>query len=674
MRSKILLSGIGALLLAATGTVLLTGQRLARLAERLHADAAHEKLDVLVFQLLQSERDAEQRGLQGPRPDGRDEVLEALAATTAGGTGKLIVLDAAGKLILPAEADAGPELRRRAEVVVELTAGEARGSVSLCTAGDARWCYWTRYQPNGWNLALLVPHANVYAAVHRFRFEFGLLLFAAVMVSAGILVLAVSHATRPIRRLTTAASEMASGRLEQDIDTSRNDEVGVLARALADMRDSIRRHIHELVQEIRVRHETETELARLNTGLEDAVGERTRELDEARVAAEAASTAKSWFLANMSHEIRTPMTAILGYVELLSEELGQQLSEEERSEGLRTIRSNAEHLLHLVNEILDLSKIESGNMTVERFPVRIREDLETVRDLLMVQAQEKGLSLELRCADDLPATIETDPLRLRQCVVNLAGNAIKFTERGGVVVSVAYEREPERRLRIEVRDSGIGISPAQLERLFEPFTQADESTTRRFGGTGLGLALSKRIAALLGGDLEVRSTVGKGSTFTLTVDPGRVREADAAPRPAAPARGGRGPLPRLRGRVLLAEDGAYNQRLIRMFLSRFGLEADIVPDGAQARELALAARDEDRTYDLILMDMQMPVLDGYSATQELRDRGYAAPIVALTANAMVGDREKCLAAGCDDFATKPIDLRRFGEILARYLPPAPPAG
>jgi PAS domain S-box-containing protein len=396
-----------------------------------------------------------------------------------------------------------------------------------------------------------------------------------------------------------------------------------------------------------------------------------QELLDAKATAEAASRAKSAFVANMSHEIRTPMTAILGYADLLT--LNQ--SDEERTRCIQTIRRNGEHLLSVINDILDVSKIEAGKMTVERIgccPCQIVSD---VAALMKVRAIDKNLHFDVRYIGAIPQQIQTDPTRLRQILMNLIGNSIKFTHKGGIklMVSLADPIESAQpRIRFDVIDTGVGLSKEEQQRLFKPFAQADNSTTRRFGGTGLGLTISKRLANMLGGDLVCLSEPGTGSTFSLTVQTGPLRgvalldspqalfeAAEAPPRRAEPVQ--------LEGRVLLAEDGPDNRVLITFYLKQAGLDVTEVENGLLARDRALEALRKGNPFDLILMDMQMPELDGYGATSQLRKSGYRAPIVALTAHAMGGDREKCLAAGCDDFAVKPIDHDALVRTLKKFL-------
>jgi PAS domain S-box-containing protein len=416
---------------------------------------------------------------------------------------------------------------------------------------------------------------------------------------------------------------------------------------------------------------------------------------QARHHAEAATRAKSEFLANVSHEIRTPLTAILGFTDLLAEEVDGRVSAAQRAEHVATIRRNGQHLLAVLNDVLDLSKIEAGRMEIERIdtdPLRVVDD---VLQLMQVNAAAKGLELRVIRENAIPLRIASDPVRLHQILLNLLGNAIKFTARGAITVRLRLERGQTATplLRIAVTDTGIGMTAEQCRRLFAPFAQADASMARRYGGTGLGLRISRLLAELLGGGIDVQSEKDRGSTFTVTiptgplegiarVDPGTAGPPAAAAAPAADD--GRAARP-LRGvRILVAEDGLDNQRLIGFHLRRAGAEVVLVENGRQLVEAltadgSLAGPLRDRPpFGLVVTDMQMPELDGYAATRLLREKGCELPIVALTAHSMSGDAERCRAAGCDGYATKPIDRTRLLEMCraaaAGELRPPPPPG
>ena len=413
---------------------------------------------------------------------------------------------------------------------------------------------------------------------------------------------------------------------------------------------------------------------------EQDIGTYAKALDAARTAAEAASCAKSEFLANMSHEIRTPMTAILGYTELLTD----SIQDDEQLAAVATIHRNGTHLLSLINDILDISRVEAGKLQLRLVNCSLRDLLSEVVDLMRVRANDKTLRLTWQFDGPCPATIRTDLTRLRQILVNLVGNAIKFTETGEVRLTARIVDRAEKppQLQCDIIDTGIGLSADQCAGLFQAFHQAEGGMNRKFGGSGLGLYISRHLARLLGGDIIVTSELGRGSCFSVTINIESLvgSEADQSPDPVMLVermKPGRQSSSVLTGRILLAEDGPDNQRLIAHILRKAGAEVIVVADGRQAVaavEVTLPLEGDapalGGVFDLVLMDMQMPIMDGYEATRELRRLGYTGMIAALTAHAMTEDRDRCLAAGCNAYLTKPIDRRVLIDSVAAWMPNA----
>jgi two-component system sensor histidine kinase/response regulator len=426
--------------------------------------------------------------------------------------------------------------------------------------------------------------------------------------------------------------------------------------------------------EMRAVADRQAELEAVNESIENVVKERTAELAKARDEAINAARVKTEFLANMSHEIRTPMNGVLGFVQLLR----SSRLDSAQAEYVKTIQESGETLLTILNDILDLSKIEAGKLDLERIPFRPKDVVEGAVRLFAASAKQKGLALTAETRGLGHCSVLGDPTRLRQILLNLIGNAIKFTEQGEVSIECKATALPNDRIELvlRVRDTGVGIAPEVQSQLFQPFRQADGSTTRRFGGSGLGLAISGRLAARMSGTIELVSAAGVGSTFSLKMPldraPPAIDSPETSPTPLQRQESEFSPgvnstPPRQGARILVAEDNPVNQRLMIAMLRRLGHTPDVAPDGESAVRACL-----EKEYDLVLMDVHMPVLDGLEATRQLRAlrtaESHRLPIIALTAHAMASHRAECLAAGMDDYITKPIAAGDLERALTRFVP------
>lgn len=501
-----------------------------------------------------------------------------------------------------------------------------------------------------------IPKSLLYHSGKAISLITALIVILSVIILPILIFIVVRNLLlNPIELLGEASHRVGDGDLSVYLPTQGNDEVGTLFH-----------DFNHMVKQIR---DFQGELEEYKHHLEEKVDNRTRALEEmnkqlgiAITQAKQANELKSRFLANMSHEIRTPLTAIMGFTE--------QLLHNPDAQGTRlhldTVLRNSKHLLELINNILDLSKIEAEKLAVEKNELKLQPLLDDINSIIAPMAQEKLLSFAVEYQFPLPRTMNSDITRLKQILLNIATNAVKFTEFGGIKIKVSFN-ETLQQFQFVVEDTGIGMSDAEINRVFKPFEQADSTTTRRFGGTGLGLCISKNLAQLLGGDVEVNSEQGIGSRFTISIA-GNYKNSEyelayelstALPEPNVSEELAN---THLDADILLAEDNTDNQVLVTLLLQAWGITPDIANNGAEAVEKALV-----NDYQLILMDMQMPVMGGLEATEMLRHAAYDGPIIALTANVMKQDVDTYLAAGCDATLGKPIDKAELGSVLLEHL-------
>lgn len=542
--------------------------------------------------------------------------------------------------------------------------------------------YLTKFRMTRNDVSLTDPHAELrmiaiplegyQSQVNELTLQrFSKLMFALLALFGGIFCSFELLVGRPIKKITAYfrnVTQQGQEGLFRPLKVNSNDEIGLLADSFNCLGQKLR-GLYETL-ETKVRKRT-FELQQANTNLRHKVMECQQAEERANILAREATSAnraKSEFLANMSHELRTPMNAIVGFSQVLSDDV---LSEEHQS-YIDMVIESSKNLLRLIDDILDYSRVESGKQDINIRECRVGDLVNEIESMFRPVASKKNLAFEVLQCDMIPETIQTDALRLRQCLGNLIENAVKFTETGYVYVDVGLvNRDEEAFLQFSVEDTGIGIAKDKMALIFESFTQADNATTRKYGGTGLGLAITKRLVTLLGGRISVVSAEGKGSVFTFEIPTGiqwpdvntpvwnKYLHVDEINELLETEKG----YVMYNGKVLVAEDNPSNQKLIAILLQKMGLEVSLADDGLQAVEQC-----GQQTFDVILMDMQMPNMNGYDATRQLRSQGVQTPIIAVTANAMSGDEQKCISVGCDGYLSKPIDREKLEKLIGQHLP------
>ncbi len=568
------------------------------------------------------------------------------------------IMDSSGKILFCNQVDINNRYVSEFELqLLKKTANTGLFSqVALRTLADEKRMILAHSMGNDLYFVTALNKDSLYKAGKTITMYTALLILATAVFLPGIIFLVVRRMLlKPIESLAEASHKVGDGNLNVKLPIDRSDELGMLFQDFNHMVNQIKQYQNELLD---YREHLEEKVVTRT----QAIAKINKKLEKAIIEAEQANHLKSRFLANMSHEIRTPLTAIMGFTETIL----TQESNNKKAKYLSTVLRNSKHLLELINNILDLSKIEADKLEVETRALELIPFINDIKSVIEPMATDKKLTLSLNIEYPLPSIIHSDETRLKQILLNICSNAVKFTEKGEVALNVRYSPSTEK-LIFTVIDSGIGMSQQEQERAFKPFEQADISTTRKFGGTGLGLCIAKNLAQILGGDITVNSKLSEGSTFEIIVATNNqnqqitmINSADSAQAMLKEEHTTH--AQQFEGNILVAEDNKDNQDLIRLLLSQWGISPDFANNGAEAVEQALT-----NDYDLILMDMQMPVMGGLEATEMLRNAAFDGPIVALTANVMKNDVDAYLEAGCNKALAKPIDKSQLEQTLQQFL-------